>query len=340
MKKTNLFAILTLAATPAFLHAQITSYSDIVGYQSSSLPVGSTAIGFPLLNPDVLKSAASTLTSNSLGISGESNVGAKLVAGEPYYLEVYSGTLKGDRFDIDTAATISAGNNSVVLNSTSANNSFPVASLTNQLNGATVAIRQHITLEKIQSYFSAALTGNNTASSADQIQLYNPSNSSFSSYYLRSNGTEWRLVGSPTVANKVPVPPGSGVFIRKANSSGQLTATGSVRNNDFSRPFVVGSQLIANPYPIAYSPAGLGGTAANGWSGNNTASSADQIQIFDPITSSYSSYYLRSNGTEWRLVGSPTAVTGTSIIADNAGYFVKRAVADSDNYLLNPIANP
>ena len=257
-----------------------------------------------------------------------------------YYLEVYSGTLKGDRFDVDTAATISAVNNTVVLKLTSENNSFSVASLTNQLDGATVAIRQHITLEKVQSYFSAALTGHNTASSADQIQLYNPSNSSFSSYYLRGNGTEWRLVGSPTVANKVPVPPGTGVFIRKASASGQITATGSVRNNDFSRPFVAGSQLIANPYPLDYSPAGLGGTAANGWSGSNTASSADQIQIFDPNTSTYSSYYLRSNGTEWRLVGSPTAVTGTSIIADNAGYFVKRAVADSNNYLLNPIANP
>ena len=32
MKKTNLFAVLALAATPALLHAQTTNFSDIVGY--------------------------------------------------------------------------------------------------------------------------------------------------------------------------------------------------------------------------------------------------------------------------------------------------------------------
>ena len=40
MKKTNLFAILTLATAPALLHAQTTNFSDIVGYQTSTIPVG------------------------------------------------------------------------------------------------------------------------------------------------------------------------------------------------------------------------------------------------------------------------------------------------------------
>jgi hypothetical protein len=43
MKKNNLLAILALAASPAFLHAQTESYSDIVGYQTITLPVGLTS---------------------------------------------------------------------------------------------------------------------------------------------------------------------------------------------------------------------------------------------------------------------------------------------------------
>ena len=35
MKKNQLLAILTLATAPAFLHAQTTSYSDIVGYTTT-----------------------------------------------------------------------------------------------------------------------------------------------------------------------------------------------------------------------------------------------------------------------------------------------------------------
>ena len=110
-----MLAILTLATAPAFLHAQTTSYSDIVGYQTISVPVGLSTAGFPLLNPDILKTSATSLSGNNLSLSGETNVGSKLTAGEPYYVEVYSGSLKGDRFDVNTSATISAANGTVVL---------------------------------------------------------------------------------------------------------------------------------------------------------------------------------------------------------------------------------
>ena len=155
MKKTNLFAVLALAATPAFLHAQTTSYSDIVGYQTISVPVGLSTAAFPLLNNDIVKTSSTSLTGNALSLSGETNVGSKLSSGEPYYIEVYSGALKGDRFDVNTAATITAANGTVVLDSASANNTFSVGSIIAQLDGASVALRKHITIEQIQSMASA-----------------------------------------------------------------------------------------------------------------------------------------------------------------------------------------
>ena len=185
MKKTNLLAVLALAATPAFLHAQTTSYSDIVGYQKTSLVVGLNPVGIPLLNNDLFKGPATSLSGSTLSLSSVSNAGALLTSGEPHYLEVYSGALKGDRFDIDTAATITAANGTVVLSSSSANNTLAVASIGTALDGETVAIRRHITLEKVQSFVQGALVGNNTPANADQILIFNPNTQSFLTYYLR-----------------------------------------------------------------------------------------------------------------------------------------------------------
>ena len=109
-----------------------------VGAQTTTLAVGRNALGLPLLNPDLLSATATGLSGSSLSITGQTNIGALLTAGEPYYIEVYGGTLKGDRFDVDTAATITAANGSVVLNSSSANNSFPIASIGTSLDNASV----------------------------------------------------------------------------------------------------------------------------------------------------------------------------------------------------------
>jgi len=336
-KKTNLFAILTLAAIPAFLHAQITSYSDTVGYQTISVPVGLSTAAFPLLNADIVKTSASSLTGNALSLSGETNVGSKLSSGEPYYIEVYSGALKGDRFDVNTAATITAANGTVVLDSASANNTFSFGSIAAQLDGANVALRKHITIEQIQSMASASLVGSNSASSADQIQLYDGASSAYASYFLRGDGITWRKVGTTTTANKTPVPPGTGVFIAKKTGTVNLVSTGSVRNNDFSLPYQTGLQLLAPGFPIDISASSLGATASNGWTGSNSSSSADQIQVYNSGASAYDAYFLRGDGTSWRKVGTTTTVTGTLATSAQA-FFVSRKAQDNNNYLVNPVA--
>ncbi len=338
MKKNQLLAILTLAATPAFLHAQTTSYSDIVGYQTTSVPAGLSTAGFPLLNADLAKTSATSLAGASLTLSGQTNVGSLLSSTEPYYVEVYSGTLKGDRFDVDTAATIAAANGSVVLSLSSANNTYNTASIASQLDGATVALRKHITLEQVQSMSSPSLVGNNTAAAADQIQFYDNATQGYASFYLRADGVTWRKVGTTTVANKLPIPPGTGVFVSKQGSSVTLTAVGAVRNNDFSLPFKAGLQLQAPAYPIEVSPNGVGGTTANGWTGNNTAASADQIQVYNSSTSGYDSYYLRTDGTSWRKVGTTTVVTSSNVANSTQAFFVSRQAADDNYVLVNPIA--
>lgn len=338
MNKTILAASLGITAILNFADAQTTSYSDIVGYQTTSVPAGLSTAGFPLLNADLAKISATSLSGAALSLSGQSNVGSLLSSSEPYYIEVYSGALKGDRFDVDVAATIAAANGTVVLNTGSANNTYPAASIANQLDNATVALRKHITLEQIQQMSSAPLVGSNTAASADQVQFYDNATQGYASFFLRADGITWRRVGTTTVANKTPVPPGTGVFISKQGSPVTLTASGNVRVNDFANPLKSGLQLQAAAYPIDVSPAGLGGTLANGWTGNNTAASADQIQVYNPTTSGYDAYFLRSDGTTWRKVGTTTVVTSNNVATSAQAFFVSRQTADNNNYLVSPIS--
>jgi hypothetical protein len=90
--------------------------------------------------------------------------------------------------------------------------------------------------------------------------------------------------------------------------------------------------------PVDVTAASLGGTVANGWTGNNSASLADQIQVYNPDTSGYDAYFLRGDGTTWRKVGTTTTVT--SAVATSAqAFFVSRKTADSSNILVNPITN-
>lgn len=319
--------------------AQSTVSTPIVGFQKVTVPVGLSTAGFPLLNSDILKAPVSSVSGSAISISGETNIGSKLASGEPYYIEVYSGPLKGDRFDVNTASTISSANGTVTLDSLSSNNTYPTASIATQLDNATVALRKHITIDQIQSMASSSLVGNNTATLADQIQLYDNGTGGYSSFFLRGDGITWRKVGTVTTANKVAVPPGTGVFIAKKTGSVELTSSGGVRQNDFSNPYKVGLQLSAPAYPLDVSPASLGGTATNGWTGNNTATSADQIQVYNTSTGGYDAYFLRGDGATWRKVGTVTTVTSNNVVNAGQAYFVSRKSADNANVLVNPIGN-
>lgn len=335
--KWSLAALACWFAPYSSLQAQTTVSTPIVGFQKVSAPVGLSTLGFPLLNQDLLKGTASSVSGNSLTISGQTNVGSLLTGGEPYYVEVYGGTLKGDRFDVDTAATIAAANGSVVLSASSGNNTVSVASIAAQLDGVTVALRKHITLEQVQQMTSAPLVGNNSASSADQIQLFDTATGGYSAYYLRADGSTWRKVGTTSVANKTPVPPGTGVFVSKQSSSVDFTSTGTVRQNDFALPYKSGLQLLAAGFPLDASPVAIGATTSNGWTGNNSASLADQIQVYNPTSVGYEAYYLRSDGSTWRKVGTTTVVTTDQLMSSGRAFFVSRQTADNSNILVNPI---
>lgn len=326
MRKTKLILALGFAAVPAFLHAQTTNFSDVVGYQSRTIPVGLSAIGITLLNPDVVKASVTSVSGNAVTISGQSNVGSLLTAGEPYYIEVYGGSLKGDRFEVDTGATIAAANGTVVLSASSPNNTFAVASIGTSLDSQTVALRKHITLAQIQGMFSPALVGNNNAALADSIQLF--VGGSFVTYSLRGGNLEWRKSGDTANYAKLAVPPGSGIILSKRGSSTVLTESGAVRQNDFATPLVKGLQFVAPSAPVDRSPLQVGMVPnTNGWVGNNNAALADSLLIF--TNGAFVTFTLRGNG-ELRKSGETIDYRNTNLITSSSAFLIRRNNANAD----------
>jgi len=318
MKKLNVGLAIFVAAVMAG-NAQTntnTVYSDIVGYQATTVPLGLSGLGFPLLNPNLVSGVVSANTTSTVSITGASGIVSLLTSTKPYYIEVTSGSLVGERFEVKFSTTTT---DLVGIDTASSNNTRVLAA--NALVGQSVALRQHITLNQIQAMFQSALVGNNTAALADNVILIEAG--AAKTYYLRLDGITWRTSGDAADKAYKAIPPGTGILFKKVGSAGSLTATGNVRGNDFARNYVPGLQLTALPFPLEKSPSAIGGTGANGWVGNNTQGSADQIVVFQ--SGAAKTYYLRTGSVVWRTSGETNDYASTPILKSDAGYYVKKA---------------
>lgn len=242
MKKINLLAILALAATPAFLHAQTTSYSSVVGYSSSNLSAGQY-IYSPTFVKASLFQGSGIVSSGTLPVSGISTASLSPTAysdGRPNYprsyVEILSGSSSGVSYDITSVSA----------------NSVTVADLPASLNGTTVqfVIRPHVTLADIFT----ATTGFGEYS--DAIAIYN-SDGTIALRYLA--GGVVTLDDFTTEAGHTPIYPGNGVIL---NVSGpvSLTATGEVKASITRVPVYPG---VNNVVGTLNPSSGLNATSSN-----------------------------------------------------------------------------
>jgi hypothetical protein len=316
MKKTNLLAILTLAATPSFLHAQTTAYSDVVGYETKSLPANTySSVGINLINPDLLVSSVTSANSNSISISESSNVGSLLSATQPYYVEVKSGASEGARLDIDEAATIAAPNGSIVIDSASLNNTDPLSAIIGSLTGVSLALRKHVTLEDVGNSITGLTAG--ASGTGDEILLLDPLSGGFQ-VYLRRSSTTWRDANNATV-NTLPIAPGIGIIVNKRAVAGSILSSGAVRNNNFSLNTVAGFQLVTLGYPLDRSPSDIGAdNVANGW-----ASGVDGDSFMLLNSAGGFDKYLFRTSTSWRDANN-SIVTTTKFLNSGSSYVLYR----------------
>ena len=279
-----------------------------------------------------MKTTATSVTGNSILLSGETNFGAKLNAAKSYYIEVYSGNLKGDRFDVDVAGSIAAGNGGVVVNPSSGNNTMPVASIGTNLNNASIAVREHITLADLDTYLSTPAVANNSISSSDGVGFTESGSLIF--YNKKGDGT-WKRVGNSSDFSAKVIPPGVGVYIKKIGSAVTLTQVGNVRENDFARPFTTQLSLIAPAYPVDQTPLALGvvpGAGAADWTGG-TLSTGDYISRVE--SGSLIKYTLKPDGNLNR-VGNSSDFKSTALFSSQEAQLIKRSKANSDLVEVKP----
>ena len=225
MKNTNLLAVLTLAATPAFLHAQTTSYSDSVEYSNVNASSGTV-----LIVPGFVKASA---YSGSATISGQNLSATGLTTGAlntsnhsdrpnypTHYVEITAGTYEGYSFDI-------ASNTATQITS---------VGLPSELNGQTVSIvvRPHVTLDDLLAPGLADYT--------DAVNIINPDGSSTTRFYASNS---WIAEDFATPAGHTVIYPGSGYTLSSGGVT--LTLTGVVKATKTAVPLYAAAVNYVGP---------------------------------------------------------------------------------------------
>ena len=329
---TIAIAGLFLLGAGATGRAQTTVTTDPVGFHTLTINPGYQTVGLPLVRTAVTVSSIASNTGSVITLSSSAtNVGSLLQSGSAYYVEVVSGTdnsYVGDRFDVDFNSTVASANNTVTINTSSANNTIP-GTLPN-LAGWNVVLRPHMTIGYVfGSQGTSQLQGSTVVSNADQVQIYNTTSGGFDTYFLLASGTiqQWRKVGGgSTVYDNQPIPPGTGLFLNRAGTSTvSVTVVGGVRVSGYgAQPIGAGYNLISEEFPVDRSPASRGFTVANGFTGSTVVSNADQIQVWNGT--GFDTYYLLVSGTiqQWRKVGGGTTdYMNTNIFGFDKSVFVK-----------------
>lgn len=314
------------------VHAQSVATTP-VGAVTKDIPVGLVDLGVTLVNAPVLSAGVMNNTASAIVMAGVGNVGSLLSSSDPYYVEITAGVHESERFEVDVPATKAADNSSIVIKGNDALNTLP--SLANvDLAGSSLVIRKHFTLRQVSESTSPAFVGNNNPSLADQIWLFDSSTKQFVVNFLRGDGVTWRRSGTTTVTSDLPIPSGTGVLIRKTTAATKIVMIGSVRMNDYIYQFPGGLSFHSIPDPMNHSPSSFGGTATNGWMGNNNPSLADQIWTFNANTGTFVVHFLRGDGVTWRVSGTTTEVTQNELLTSSSAFMVKRLLSD-DEYIAN-----
>ncbi len=321
--------------------------SQPVGVVCTDVPSGLSGIQFPIIPADALASTVAgqvDLTTGSRRLQGvvfmsTTLPSAVLAAGTSYYLEITSGVLEGERFEVDEALTTTATPGVLVIDLDDANTTQSALTLS-ALSGAKAAIRPHMTLARLQARVTPALVGSNVASQADGVMVFTAL--SAVTYYLRADGVTWRKAGSTTDFANMIIPPDQSIMLQMRSGAKELRQEGVVRANAFRINMKTGVQSAATGFPESLSPVEFGATANSlappqtTWTGSNQQSLADGIMVFDPTKGSFVTYYMRADGLTWRAAGSTTDLSLSKILKHDAFMMIKRRNPDDKAVVPRP----
>jgi len=208
--------------------------------------------------------------------------------------------------------------------------------------GTGYKIRPNWTLATVFGATDQAGLFGGTASTADQILVYSPATSSYTTYFYQTSGigaTGWRKVGDGTHADQSNAyfNPTDGILVKRQQSSNvSFSLAGAVKLGQTVLPVVPGLNILSNVYPSGNFTLGTSGLQASGL-GGGTASTADLVEIYNSATGSYSIYFYQTSGiggTGWRLVGDGThSDQSGAAIPFGQGLIIQRKVASAFSWV-------
>jgi hypothetical protein len=307
MKKINLFAVLALATAPAFLHAQTTSYSDIVGYTTTVVKgTGSSGssqyfsfVPIQLQKDKVFQGPASASTT-TVTLTGASLTSGALNAGTypTHYLLLTSGVNAGLASDITSNSTSTV---------------TTVDDLSASINaGASVAVVPHIKVTDVLGVSgSQKIAGGSTASSADNIYLVG-SDGNLKTFYYKTGVGAGLKTSANTDATGLVVYPGESILVgRKVTSdTADIVQTGLVPTSDVKSVFTQGYSTSASGAPVPLKLSDLTSVAA----GASTASAADNLFVIDSANGQLKAFYYKTGvGAGWKTSANANADVNTEL---------------------------
>jgi len=304
-----------------------------VGVMSRRLARGLAGLAVPLISADHFVGVATSNTATRLTFSpADGSVGSLLTAAGKYYVEVVTGPLAGERFDVDTATTIAANDPTVTVTlGAGASSTLPSLS-PDALAGARVVLRSHVTLARLQQMLTPGLVGRDNPLLADGVDVLE--NGRAERYFLRADGVTWSRAGSTDDFRDKVLPPDASFTIESKYAAPAWRHAGNVRINPFRKNLVRGLQSFASGFPQDLSPAQIGARvdpaapAAARWTGNNLFALADQIHVLLGEGTPWQFYYLRGNGSTWRPLLGTTDVASSPILGATGLVLIRRVNAD------------
>ncbi|MBR0198320.1 MAG: hypothetical protein IJQ34_09340 [Kiritimatiellae bacterium] len=203
---------------------------------------------------------------------------------------------------------------------------------------------------------SEALVPGSVAGSSDQIQVWDPSTSSFTVYFYRAYnanrfpaGPAWVKVGATTTVTTDSIPHGAGVWFARPTTAqaGSIYVSGLVNAAPYTHDIAAGFNMISSAFPtdLKLNNGPIDWATCGAVSGS-AAGSSDQIQVWDNESNSFTVYFYRAYnanrfpaGPAWVKVGATTTATTDSIPAGK-GFWYARPTTSEDGELIekSPLA--
>ena len=149
-----------LAATLPIVPAETIVTSSPVGVMSRRMDRGLSGLAVPLISADHFVGVVASNTATSLAFSAaDGSVGSLLAAAGKYYVEVVTGPLAGERFDVDTAATMASNDATLTVTLGPGSLSTLPVLTADALAGGRCVLRSHLTLSRLQQMLTPGLVG-------------------------------------------------------------------------------------------------------------------------------------------------------------------------------------